>query len=113
LVSPTTKRVNRLLKSQIAGPIYPSVVPPSVVVVLPAGVSPAGSVVVVSVFVAGGVLVVVESAHPATTNAAHTSINANKLLIARSPENEMVSKTLAPVWGAHSIWSNIGAAPSG
>jgi hypothetical protein len=64
-----------------------------------AGVSPAGGVV----SFAGGVVVVVVvvpvSLHPATTNAAQTSINANKLLIAKSPENELVSKTLHPRLG--------------
>jgi hypothetical protein len=58
----------------------------------------AGSVV--SVSVADGVVVlgvvVVPPLHPATNIAIQTNINANKLLIARSPENEMVSKTLAP-----------------
>jgi hypothetical protein len=60
----------------------------------------AGVVVSVS---GGGVVVVVVvlfSPHPATNIAAQTSINANKLLIAKSPENEMVSKTLAPSNGA-------------
>jgi hypothetical protein len=57
---------------------------------------------VVSVSVAGGVVVVelgvlVVSPQPATNIAALTSINANRLLIARSPENEIVSKTLAPL----------------
>jgi hypothetical protein len=58
----------------------------------------AGSVV--SVSVVGGVVVVlgavvVSPPHPATNIAIQTSINANKLLIAKSPENEMVGKTLA------------------
>jgi hypothetical protein len=44
-----------------------------------------------------GVVVLVSPPHPATNIAALTSINANRLLIARSPENEMVSKTLAPL----------------
>jgi hypothetical protein len=55
----------------------------------------AGSVV--SVSVAEGVVVVVlgvvvSPPHPAANIAVQTSINANKLLIARSPENELVSK---------------------
>jgi hypothetical protein len=58
--------------------------PGAVSVASSAGVSAggAGSVVV------GGALpfVVSVSAHPATTNAAQTNINANKLLIAKSPE---------------------------
>jgi hypothetical protein len=64
-------------------------------------VSSAGGVV--SVSFAGGVVVVVVvafSPHPATNIAAQTSINANRLLIARSPENELESKTLAPTLGA-------------
>jgi hypothetical protein len=70
--------------------------------VVPAGASVvAGSVVSVSVaaggvVVLGVVVVVVSPLHPATNIAIQTNINANKLLIARSPENEMVSKTLAP-----------------
>jgi hypothetical protein len=34
--------------------------------------------------------------HPAKANAAQTSISANRLLIARSPENEIESKLFAP-----------------
>jgi hypothetical protein len=59
----------------------------------------AGSVVSVSVDGVVVVLlgvVVVSPLHPATNIAIQTNINANKLLIARSPENELVSKTLAP-----------------
>jgi hypothetical protein len=70
-----------------AGAVVPSVVAGSVVSV---------SVVDGVVVVLGVVVVVVSPLHPATNIAIQTNINANKLLIARSPENEMVSKTLAP-----------------
>jgi hypothetical protein len=67
---------------------------------------PVAGVAVPSVPVAGGVDSVVEGVvvvvvlepppHPATTNAAHTSINADKLLIEMSPDNRTVCKNHAP-----------------
>jgi hypothetical protein len=62
----------------------------SVVVVVVVVSSVAGSVAGVEGVVV--VVVVLLSPHPATTIAAHTSINANKLLIAISPENRTVRK---------------------